>query len=227
MADHPYRDPKKIYFFFDYISHNAYLAWHRLPELAQRHELIIEPVPVLFAALLKAYNQVGPAELPVKSGWMLKNVLRKARKLQLPMAPPASHPFNPLAALRLSCCELPRAARADLITRLYAGTWAQSRAMHEPAVLQEIVREAGFDADALLAEADSEPVKRQLRDNGEQALAAGVFGVPTMIVRGELFWGYDDWQQLEDFLAGRDPLGHDGSALAGWDAVRPSAQRRK
>ena len=222
-----YDDPKKLYFFFDYISHNAYLAWHRLPALARKYELTIEPVPVLFAALLKAYGQVGPAEVPAKSRWMLNNVLRKAKKLGLPIAPPATHPFNPLLALRLACCELPRDARADLITRSFAATWEQSRPMHEPETLAQIIREAGYDARTLMQEAEGDAAKRTLRDNGEQALAAGVFGVPSMIVRGELFWGYDDFEHLEAFLAGRDPLGPDKSAYAAWDAVRPSAQRRK
>jgi 2-hydroxychromene-2-carboxylate isomerase len=222
-----YDDPKKLYFFFDYISHNAYLAWHQLPALARKYELTLEPVPVLFAALLKAYGQVGPAEVPPKSRWMLGNVLRKAKKLGLPIAPPATHPFNPLLALRLACCELPRDARADLISRCFAATWAQSRPMHEPDTLAQIIGEAGYDARALLSEAEGDGAKRALRDNGEQALAAGVYGVPTMIVRGELFWGYDDFEHMEAFLAGRDPLGHDKSAHAAWDAVRPSANRRK
>ncbi len=220
-------DPKKLYFFFDYISHNAYLAWHRMPELARKYNLVLEPVPVLFAALLKAHGQVGPAEVPAKSRWMLWNVLRKARRLNLPMAPPASHPFNPLAALRLSCVELPRELRADLITRIFAATWAQGRAVHEPAVLAEIVAEAGFDPKVLLAESEADQAKRALRDNGEAALETGVFGVPSMLVRGELFWGYDDLEQMEAFLSGTDPLGPDKSAYAQWLLVQPTAQRRR
>ena len=89
--------PNTLYVFVDYISHNAYLAWARLPALCARHGLSLEPVPVLFAALLQRHGQRGPAEVAPKREWMLANVLRKAREDGTPIRPPASHPFNPLA----------------------------------------------------------------------------------------------------------------------------------
>jgi len=75
----PFADPKKLYFFFDFISHNAYLAWTRMPALAQKYGLELEPVPVLFAGLLGALGQKGPAEVPPKLRWMSWNVIRKAK----------------------------------------------------------------------------------------------------------------------------------------------------
>ena len=56
-----------IRFFFDYISSNAYLAWQVVPKLADQYGMQLEPVPVLFAGLLKAHGQLGPAEVPVKA----------------------------------------------------------------------------------------------------------------------------------------------------------------
>jgi 2-hydroxychromene-2-carboxylate isomerase len=221
-----FANPAKLYFFFDYISHNAYLAWHKAPALASACGLSLEPVPVLFAGLLKAYGQVGPAEVPPKARWMIRNVLRKARYHGIPLAPPHSHPFNPLLPLRLSCIDMPREQQLDLITRLFRATWAESRAVHTPEAMREVLGEAGLDAEALLGQADSEPVKRQLRDNTDAALRAGVFGVPTFIARGELFWGFDDLPQLEHFLRGADTLGSDRSVHA-WNDIRPTAERKR
>jgi 2-hydroxychromene-2-carboxylate isomerase len=220
-------NPAKLYFFFDFISHNAYLAWTEVPALARKHNLALEPVPVLFAALLKAYGQVGPAEVPAKSRWMLWNVLRKARLQGIPIAPPFSHPFNPLLMLRLCCCELPREQRFDLIDRLFRATWAQGRAVHQAEVLHEILLEAGLEADRLMEEAQSDTTKVALRRHFEGALAAGVFGVPSMLASGELFWGYDDLGFLEAHLSGTDPLGTDRAAYAPWLEIRPSAQRTR
>ncbi|HXI66965.1 MAG TPA: hypothetical protein VNH41_03430, partial [Steroidobacteraceae bacterium] len=73
-------DPRRLYFFLDYISHNAYLAWTRAPALAAKHGLTLTPVPVLFAGLLSHYKQIGPAEIPAKARWMVWNVLRKSRE---------------------------------------------------------------------------------------------------------------------------------------------------
>jgi 2-hydroxychromene-2-carboxylate isomerase len=220
-----FADPERLYFFFDYISHNAWLAWNRVPALAQRHGLKLEPVPVLFAGLLDALGHKGPAEVAPKRDWMLWNVLRKAQQLGIALAPPHSHPFNPLWPLRLSCCELPEAQRLRLIDGLFRATWVDGRPVHEPEALRSVLAESGLDADTWLTDAASEPAKRRLRQNTEGALASGVFGVPTMMVRGELFWGFDDLEFLELFLQGRDPLG-DRAALRAWSEVRPTAQRR-
>lgn len=223
MFDHR----KTLYFFFDFISHNAWLAWSKLPALAQKYDLVLEPVPVLFAALLKEYGQVGPAEVPAKARWMIWNVLRKARLHGIEITPPASHPFNPLGALRLACCDLPAANRMDLIDRLFRAAWVQGRAVNQPEVLQQIVSVSGMDANVLMAESQADAAKRALRDNTEAAIKAGVFGVPSMLAHGELFWGFDDIEHLETFLQGADPLGSDRKVYDAWFAVTPSAQRRR
>jgi 2-hydroxychromene-2-carboxylate isomerase len=224
-----FRDPGRLYFLFDFISHNAYLAWGRAVEIAARHGLRFEPVPVVFGAMLSAHGQIGPAEVPPKSRWMLRDVLRKAALLDLPIAPPHSHPFKSLVPLRWACCEsLDRDARHRLIEALWRATWAESREVSDPAVVAQVAREAGFDAEALARESESEPVKQRLRANTDAALAAGAFGVPTIFVRGgeQMFWGYDDLAFLERALEGRDPLGP-APDLSGWMQVRPSVQRRR
>src|SRR5689334_8520566 len=112
-----------VRFHFDVVSPNAYLAWTQLPALAARYGAVIEPVPVLFAGLLEAYGQLGPAEMPAKTRWMVRNNLRKAARLGVALAPPAFHPFNPLLALRV--CSLPFAPEplADLVGALFRAVW--------------------------------------------------------------------------------------------------------
>ena len=222
-----FASPDRLYFFFDYISHNAYLAWHAVPALAQRHGLALTPVPVLFGAMLSHYRQVGPAELPAKSSWMLRNVLRKAKRHGIPIAPPASHPFNPLLALRVTCAVADEATQRRVVDRLFRATWAESRPMHEPATLRALLQELGLPADELLAAAQAEPAKQRLRQNTDEALAQGLFGVPTFAARGELFWGFDDMEYLDLFLQGRDALSPDRAELAPWARVRPSVERRR
>ena len=214
-------------FHFDYVSHNAWLAWHQAPAVAQRHGLQLTPVPVLFGAMLSHSRQVGPAELPAKSSWMLRNVLRKARLHGIPIAPPASHPFNPLLALRATCAVDDDAARVRVVERLFRATWAEGRAVHEPETVRALLLEAGQPADDLLAAAAAEPAKLRLRENTERALAQGLFGVPTMAVKGELFWGFDDLEYLDMFLDGRDVLSADRGELEAWTRVRPTAERRR
>ncbi len=94
----------------------------------------------------------------------------------------------------------------------------------DPKVISAIAVAAGLDGEKAVAEAMSHVVKDRVRSQTDSAIAAGVFGVPTMIVDDELFWGYDDFPFLERFLAGRDPLDHE--LLKAWVGVRPSATRR-
>lgn len=225
MSTIRFDDAGTLYFLFDFISHNAYLAWGRTQQIAAKHGLKFEPVPVVFGAMLSAHGQVGPGEVPPKGRWMLRDVLRKARLLDLPIAPPHSHPFRSLDALRLCCCEMDAEARLRLCDALWRATWAESREVSNPAVLREIAGAVGLDPQRLEAESAGEAVKQRLRANTDDALATGAFGVPSVFVRGELFWGYDELWALEAFLEGRDPLA--GVDLTAWQAVRPTVLRKR
>jgi 2-hydroxychromene-2-carboxylate isomerase len=213
-------------FYFDPISHNAYLAWTQLPKLAARFELAIEPVPVLFAGLLEAHGQLGPAEVRPKGRWMVRNTLRKAAVLGVPLEPPAHHPFNPLLALRVCSLPLAQTERMALVDAILTGVWARSLHVSEPAVVEALANEAGLPGAQLVAAAQQPDAKARLRAQTDAAIATGVFGVPTLVVGDELFWGYDDWPWLELHLAGKDPL--DPRELERWRrAYSPSAVRRR
>ena len=216
-----------IDFYFDYISPNAYLAWTQLPRLAEKCGFTIEPCPVLFAGLLEAHGQLGPAEVPAKSLWMAKNNARKAVRLGVPLNPPAFHPFNPLLALRVSSLPLAAAERVALIDALFQAVWVRGLHVSEPAVVERIADELGLRGAALVAESARPESKAKLRRQTDEAIALGVFGVPTMIVNNELFWGYDDFEQLELLLANNDPI--DSAQWQQWSGRRPqpSAARRR
>jgi hypothetical protein len=93
-------------------------------------------------------------------------------------------------------------------------------------VVERVANEVGLPGAALIADAQRPEVKAQLRRYTDDAIARGVFGVPSMEVGDELFWGYDDFPYLELFLAGKDPL--DTAALERWSRpVLPSAVRRR
>ncbi len=213
-------------FYFDFVSSNAYLAWQRLPRLVAERGAELEPVPVLFAGLLEAHGQLGPAEVPAKALWMWKNNLRKAKLLGVPLLPPAFHPFNPLLALRATSLAAPGTEQRTLIDALFRAVWVERRHVSEPPVVEQVADAAGLDGARLVARAATPEAKSRLRDQTAAAVAAGVFGVPSMGLGSELFWGYDDLPFLERTLAGADPLDPDQVPDAS-EAPRPSAVRRR
>src|SRR6185503_10008364 len=91
-----------ILFCFDYLSPYAYLAWKRVHSVVEPHGRVVEPVPILLAAVLDAHGQKGPAEIPAKRVYTFKNVYRVAHAAKIRVEPPPAHPFNPLLALRAS-----------------------------------------------------------------------------------------------------------------------------
>jgi 2-hydroxychromene-2-carboxylate isomerase len=212
-----------LLFYFDFISHNAFLAWTQIHELAARYQRSVEPVPVLFAGLLEAHGQRGPAEIPAKRAWMLRDVLRKGARLGLGLQPPLSHPFNPLLGLRLASLPLAAQRRRALVDRLFRAAWCESLAIYDPTVVTGLLAGIGLDGPALVTACNAPDIKQALRAQTEAAVAAGVFGVPSVRADAELFWGYDDLPHLESFLRGDDPLDH--SALSAWLQVPVSAVR--
>lgn len=212
-----------IRFHFDYLSPYAYLAWTQLHALAARHGRGVEPVPTLLAALLAHGATKGPAEIPAKRVWVFKDTLRTARLLGVPLAPPPTHPFNPLLAMRVSGL-VEGDEQRRLVDALYAATWGGAGGVETPAQVARAADAAGLDGEGLVRRAAEPVAKERLRAATEAAIGAGVFGVPTMVADGELFWGLDAFGHLERFLAGDDPLRPED--VARWAGVRPSASRR-
>ncbi len=169
--------------YFDFVSPFSYLAVERLAHTADAD---VAYVPVLFAGLLKHWQHKGPAEIPSKRRFTHRYVLWLAAREGIPLRVPPAHPFNPLAALRLAI-----ACKNDVhtIRSVFRFIWQEGRRPDDPGdwrTLQERLNIA--DADIRIAQP---AVKEALRRNGERALALGVFGVPSFVVRGELFWGFD------------------------------------
>ncbi len=216
---------QEIPFYFDYISHNAYLAWSQLPKLADELNITFKPIPVLFGAMLKQNGTLGPAEVPPKNKWMTKDVIRKAKLLNVPLAPPATHPFNPLLPLRATCAVSADRNPSPLIDALFVAAWTESRDITNPDVVVDVANKAGFDGPMLLEQTQNPDVKKILIDNVSGALEKGVFGVPSMLVGEELFWGYDDLPHFKLAVKGEDPF--DPAEFEAWQRVKPSVQRKR
>ena len=175
-------DDAPLRWYFDVISPFAALQWPKVKALAARRDVVL--VPVLLAALLAARGQKGPAEIPGKREFTYRHVLWQAREAGVPLQFPPAHPFNPVTALRLCIAGGSTVAVVDAV---FDWIWAQGRAGDSSQALQPLLHQLGIDADAVAGPA----VKNALRANTDAALAAGVFGVPTLQVGDALFWGND------------------------------------
>lgn len=181
-----------IEWYFDYVSPFSYLQWaHQLPQLQNRE---IELKPVLFAGLLKHWGHKGPAEMSAKRRFTYRHVVWLGKRFNVPLRVPAAHPFNPLPLLRagIACGN-----RWEATDRLFGFVWRDGHIPSEQAPWHRLMTELDLSDEALAAPA----VKQQLRHNGEEAIAKGVFGVPSFVAGGEVFWGVDGFDFFREYLA--------------------------
>lgn len=182
--------------YVDPISPYVYL---QLPDLDRLpSEILVRPVPVLLAALLKHWETKGPAEIPAKRLHTYRQCAWLARSRGVPFRMPPRHPFNPLSALRLLCAlglTLEQARIASRFVFEYGGDPSTAEGLRQ---LGELLGVAEPEALA------SEPAaKDKLRRNTDEALAHRVWGVPTFLVDEQLFWGADSFPMMLDYLTDR------------------------
>jgi 2-hydroxychromene-2-carboxylate isomerase len=158
----------------------------------------MEYKPVLFAALLKANGQLGPAEIPGKRDWTYRQVLWIARTHGIEMQMPASHPFNPLALLRLAlACGDKGAINRYVAETVFRHVWRGGAEAVDPQRVEQLKASLQPRRDPA-----GDEVKAELKANTDEALARGVFGVPTFAVDDQLFWGFDALPVLRAYLEG-------------------------
>lgn len=182
--------PATVEFYFDPVSPYAWLAVEQIDRITDAGGQIVCR-PILLAALLNAFGTKGPAEVPAKRAYAFRDVMRQAKRLELPFRGPPSHPFNPLVALRAIQAVDDETQRLNLARYLLAAVWRDGIDAGDPNALRTALTDGGFDAGALCAGAATSEVKLRLRATTQEAIDVGVFGVPTFRVNGELFWGSD------------------------------------
>lgn len=179
----------------------------------------MEFVPVLFAGILNHYGHVGPAEIAPKRRFTYRFTLWRAAKMGIPMRYPPAHPFNPLGALRLI---IAAGNTRHAVERVFDAVFAEGRDVSAPDVVASLATELGIaDPQAALATPE---VKQRLHDNTRWAIERGVFGVPTLIIDNESFWGHDAFDMAVDYL--RDPRMFASPAMQAIDSLPASASRR-
>ena len=194
---------KHITFYLDFISPYAHLAFEALPEALMGVSYSVRYTPVLFAGLLKHHGQLGPAEIASKREWTYRQVLWLAHSRGIALEMPASHPFNPLALLRLAlACGLeatPGAPNRYVCETIFRHVWRGGAEAVDVRRLEALATQLGPKHDP-----ESDAVKAQLKKNTDAAISHGVFGVPTFAVDDRLFWGLDALPMLRAYLLG-DP----------------------
>jgi len=195
-----------IEFIFDFGSPNAYLAYRALPPILARTGAALVVTPCLLGGIFKATGNQPPtiAFAPIKGKFEyemleIRRFVARHRLGKFRMNP--HFPVNTLMLMRGLVAAREAGVEAAYLEMGLEGMWEEGLKLDDRETLARRVDAAGLDSASLLAAAQTEPVKQKLADNTAQAVARGVFGVPTFFVGGEMFFGKDRLGQVEEAVA--------------------------
>ncbi|MCU0948038.1 MAG: 2-hydroxychromene-2-carboxylate isomerase [Porphyrobacter sp.] len=198
---------KRVELVFDFVSPNAYLVFWPLKELAERHEAELELIPVFLGGMHKLTGNAPPMirdkDVKGKNAYAMLEMDRFIAKhglTQYRLHP--QFPFNSITLQRMlyAACEDGRGLQ--LAEALLRAIWEDGLDIGDPEAIGKVVTAAGCDAADLFARAQSDAVKQGLAANTDAVVARGAFGIPTMWVGDEMFFGKERLGQIEELLAG-------------------------
>ena len=195
---------KTLEFIFDFVSPNAYLAWYPVKDIVARTGAVLEVTPVFLGGMHRLTGNAPPfqrdADVKGKNEYAMLEMRRFIARHGLDkftMHP--QFPFNSVTLQRMLLA-VEGERRVALADALLPAIWEQGVALDDTAALGAVLTAAGFDPQALLAATQDAVIKQRLIDNTEDAVNRGTFGIPTFYVDGEMFFGKERLNQVEEEL---------------------------
>ena len=193
---------KSFEFWFDFGSTASYLAWTQLPALEAETGATAVLKPMLLGGVFQATGNQSPANIPAKGKYLFVDFDRFAERYGVPFKVNPNFPINTLLLMRgaivLQMKGDPRFR--DYCNAMFNAIWVDSLNMNDPATAAEVLRKAGFDAQALVAAAGEQTTKDALKAATQKAVDRGVFGAPTFFVGDQMFWGQDRMDFVREAL---------------------------
>ena len=191
---------KRIEFWFDFTSTYSYLTAQRIEAMAEAAGVEVDCRPFLLGPLFLAlgWNDSPFNIYPSKGRYMWRDIERLCEKHGLPFKRPAKFPRNGLLPARVVCAHEGEPWCPKFVRAVFAANFVEDRDIGEREVIADILNRLGLPADKIIAAAETPENKDRLRQQTERAAEIGLFGAPSLIANGELFWGND---RLEDAFA--------------------------
>jgi 2-hydroxychromene-2-carboxylate isomerase len=194
---------KEVDFYFDFISPFGWIGAERIGAIARRFGRRVNWHPFLLkVTVVETMGLPPPLQTPLKGEYLLHDIKRSLRYHGLSLAADARFSFSPVTAARAALwarTASPQSLEA-LVLALYHAHWSQGRNIAETDTVLDIITELGLSRSHAAAALGDDTLKTALRDETTSAVRAGVFGSPTIIVDGEMFWGSDRLWMVETWL---------------------------
>jgi 2-hydroxychromene-2-carboxylate isomerase len=188
-----------VEFWFELASTYSYPAALRVGAAAAAAGVPIAWRPFLLGPIFQAmgWNDSPFNIYPVKGRYMWRDLERLCEGYGVPLRRPSQFPRGSLLAARIACRYDAESWTPEFVRRVYRANFADDRDIAQPEVIASVLRSLDLP-ETVLDEAQSPESKAKLRAQTERAISLGIFGAPTFVAGGELFWGND---RLEAALA--------------------------
>ena len=194
---------QEVDFYYDYGSPTAYLAWAQLPTLCKLHDAILNYRPVLLGGIFKATGNSTPALIEPKRKWLFDDIARHAERIGVTYRMNPFFIVNTLTMMRGAIWAENTGVLESYNQAMYEATWVNQLNTSDPDVIALVMEQASLDSRQMLEAVQDPAIKQQLIDATANAVEKGIFGVPTMIIDGELHFGQDRLDWIEQRLASR------------------------
>jgi len=191
-----------VYFYFDLSSPYGYFAAQKIDQTVADFDRTVVWKPIMLGAAMKETGNVPLAEQPIKGDYCKHDWERLAKYMEVPWKMPDPFPIATLAAARAFYWidDYDPALAKKLALAAYHAYFGEGRDITAPETVAELAQPLGIDADALLAAVQDPAIKERLKQETTDALDAGVFGSPFVIIDGEPFWGADRLWMIRRWL---------------------------
>lgn len=192
----------ELEFWYEFASTYSYLSVMRIEGLARSEGVSVKWRPFLLGPVFKSQGwNTSPFNIYVSKGkYMWRDIERLSAKYEIPLSRPTEFPRNGLLAARAALVAEAEGWCGEFSKLVFRANFAEDRDISDEAVIASILGSLGKSAADVLAQARSEETKLKLRAQTERAQELGIFGAPTFIARGEIFWGNDRLDDAIDWL---------------------------
>ncbi len=201
-----------IEFYFDFSSAYSAIARLQIADIAQRHGRELRWQAISLGVIFRELRHAPPSPETAKGRYIWHDVERSAREAGMAWRWPDPFPFNSIPAARaFHWLQAHDPAHAlPFLHAMFEGSFSEGRNLSTPDAVAGLTRELGIDGEAVLSGMAEPDIKSRLQAATSDAVIAGVFGAPTMIADGEMFWGADRLPYLDRWLQIGDeaPAGH-------------------
>ncbi|MDZ4739225.1 MAG: 2-hydroxychromene-2-carboxylate isomerase [Alphaproteobacteria bacterium] len=191
---------KTVEFLFDFGSPTSFLAYKQLPKIAARHGARIMWTPFLLGGVFKATGNTSPAMVPAKARYMNGDLARFAKRYGIVLNFNSHFPVNTLPLMRGAVAYQSTPQFDIYVNAMFDAMWAHPRNLNDQNEITHVLKDIRIDPSDFLARIERADVKEKLKANTEGAVARGVFGAPTFFVNGEMFFGQDRLDFVEEHL---------------------------